>query len=160
MVINELPKELSPLRLIIPTMAMGMIIFGIITLILGSMGDPEEMVRIEKLLLLALLALPIVELPAFFALRMGMMKKLQNTVSGMKPDECIQPIAAAYLQITLMGAAMAEGIGLFGIVIVLLTGNMLGWLAPVAALLVLYSMFPRIGAFQSFAGSVTGRYGL
>lgn len=160
MVIQELPKQLFPLQIIIPVMAAGMIAFGVITSVLTPVGKPEAIADLTNILLLVLALLAASEIPAFFIVRMGRIAKLRKTLSDRKPEECLKPIAATYLQITLIGAAMAEGIGLFGIVIVLITGNWLVGLAPLLALLVLVMLFPRLGAFQSFASNATGRYGM
>ena len=160
MVVQELPEKVRRLQKLLPSLAITTILFAVIAFLMAPVGEPEEMAKIENALLLALTLLAAGGIPAFFIARMNMIGKLRDSLSGRKPEECLESIAATYLQIGLIGTALAEIIGFFGLGIVLFTGNWLAGLAALLALLVEAVLYPRLSTFQTFAVNVAGRYGL
>lgn len=156
---DEMPASLQNLRLIIPAMAMGMILFAAIVIFLITSGrmdtDPEP----ANLLLLVLAALAVAELAAYVVIRKvitGNLRRrwLGHAVEDVPPEELLK----WFQTLTLVGAAMAEGLSLFGLVILLVTGNWPAIVAPAIGLLLIALHFPTRDKLNRFAGSVTGQH--
>jgi hypothetical protein len=62
-----------------------------------------------------------------------------------------------YAIVLILRAALAEGPALFGAVIVLISGNMLGFLGTAFGAIVLLAIFPTRGKFDGFVRDATGR---
>ena len=152
-------QALKPVRLIIPAMIMGAGLFGVLTvfLILGKIVETRP--DMANLLLATLGGLVVMEIPAYVIVRNVALGKLQQQYQGRTPDDAIGvELAKGFVQITLIGAAMAEGISLFGLVILLITGNWLALIAPVLGLLVIAMQFPTRDKFGRFASDITGQH--
>ena len=65
-------------------------------------------------------------------------------------------LASRFVQLTIIGAAQAEGISLFGLVVYLVTGVQWTLVVPVLGLLLLAVLFPTRDRFRAFAARVTG----
>jgi len=156
---DEMPASLQNLRLIIPAMAMGVIVFAAIVVFLITSGgmntDPEP----ANLLLLVLAALAVMELAAYVVIRKVMMGNLRRRWVG-RPVEDVPPeeLARGFQTLTLVGAALAEGFSLFGLVILLVTGNWLAIAASAIGLLLIALHFPTRDKLSRFAGNVTGQH--
>lgn len=75
-----------------------------------------------------------------------------------RPKEEIEPaLARTYMTACVLRAAFLEGPALFGVVVVMLTGNATPYLAAGLALLVLLVTFPSRGAFDLLMQRATGR---
>jgi len=156
---DHMPPNLQNLRLIIPAMAMGVIIFAAIVIFLitgGSMStDPEP----ANLLLLVLAAFAVTELAAYVVVRKVVAGNLRRRWLGRAVEDVPSEELVKWFQtLTLVGAALAEGLSLFGLVILLITGNWLAIAAPAIGLLLIARNFPTRDKFNRFAGSITGQH--
>lgn len=153
--IRQLPKELLTLRILIGMMAMGVVVFAVVAAFLAPIDDSPSMREIANLLAFILIALVVALTSAYVVIRAAMLKQLRAKLGGLTADARLSPVALTYFQLTLIAGAMAESVGLFGVVIILLAGQGIVWIAPLLALLVLGALFPRLDAFRSFAENVT-----
>ncbi|MEK6703445.1 MAG: hypothetical protein AABZ53_14385 [Planctomycetota bacterium] len=64
-------------------------------------------------------------------------------------DEGHDAVARALMTTTILKAALVEGPGLFGAVLILLTGSLIGLAAPIVALLLLAVMLPARSRLES-----------
>jgi hypothetical protein len=155
---DRLP-QLRLLRLIIPAMALGVIFFAAIVIFLitgGRMSTKPELAHVMRFTLVALAAL---ELAAYVVIRKVVTGKLRQKWSGRAVhDAPPEELAQAFLVLSLAGAAMAEGLSLYGLVILLLTGDWLAIMAPAIGLLLIVLHFPSRDKFNRFAGTVTGQH--
>ena len=155
----ESQSSFKTIRLIIAALALGMIAFGAMVVFMITGGVLSTDPALANILLLALLGLAFAEAAAYVVLRAVFLKRVREEWTGAVADETSVPgVLGAFVTLSLIGAAMAEGIGLFGTVILMLTGAWLAIIAPAAALIVIAFLFPTHGKFTSFASNVTGRH--
>ncbi|MFQ5807112.1 MAG: hypothetical protein ACE5I3_11750, partial [Phycisphaerae bacterium] len=99
------------------------------------------------------------EIPAYALLRTAIMGNLRRTWDGRASDEVPkEELAKGFNLLTIIGGALAEGLSLFGLVILLVSGNWLAVAAPVIGLLLLAAQLPTRDRFNRFAGNVTGQH--
>lgn len=142
-------------RLILGAMIMGIGVFTIVSLAIGPVDEGSE---IANILGLVLLVLGFSETMAFTIFRTFTLGKLRRDLENDPPDE--DPVSRVLLtanRVTLIGAAMAEGWGLFGTVILLLSGNTLFLLAPLLAITLILLLFPSRHKLEALAARLTGR---
>ncbi len=156
---DKLHPSLQNLRLIIPAMALGVIIFAAIVIFLVAGGRMNTHPTLENPLLLALVALAVMEVVAYIVIRKvitGNLRRrwLGHAAEDVPPDE----LAKWFQTLTLVGAALAEAPSLFGLVILLITGNWLAIAAPAIGLLLIALHFPTRDKLNRFAGNVTGQH--
>ena len=152
----EIDKGLLQLRIIIGAMMGGIVIFGVAATAMGMNAefDPDQ----TKMFLLALAGLCVMELPAYFVVRRVLMGKIQSEYQQSRRSE--DPSVALLAQmttLTIIGGAMAEGVSLFALVIVLLTGARVALIVPGLGLIVLSLLFPTRYRLSEFVANVTGR---
>ena len=152
---NDQPTNVGSLRVIIAAMGVGLLTFTGIALYLGAAGEPQE--DLAGLYALVLVALAVGESVAFIVVRANAVAQARKRiVSGSSDDDPASVCMGSYVTLTLIGGAMAEGIGLFGAVTLLITGNWLIVAAPVLALLVLVLLFPTEASVNAYTEKVTG----
>jgi hypothetical protein len=155
---DGVPPSLRQLRLIIPAMAMGVILFAAVVVFLVTSGSITADAALANVLLLALTALAAAELVGYLIARKALTGRLRQQWLGHAAED-VPPheLARAFQALTLIGAAMAEGLSLFGLVIVLVTGSWPAIVAPAIGLLLIALLFPTPDKFSRFAGSITGQ---
>ncbi|MBU0617697.1 MAG: hypothetical protein KKI02_08260 [Planctomycetes bacterium] len=156
---DDMPPNLQNLRLIIPAMAMGVILFAAIVIFLITGGSMSTNPELANVLLFTLVALAVMELAAYVVVRKvitGNLRRrwLGHAVEDVPPEELLK----WFQTLTLVGAAMAEGLSLFGLVILLVTGNWLAIVAPAIGLLLIARHFPTRDKLNRFGGNVTGQH--
>ena len=109
---------------------------------------------LAPLLLLVLVLLAAGEVGAYVAIRRSMMARFRRLLDqGGEPSGLAQHLVPLWI----IPAAMAEGLGLFAIVIFLLTGNAIA-LAPAAiVLLILLGLFPTRDRVAQFLSTLHNR---
>lgn len=151
---QDLDKQINALRLIIGAMAAGLIVFGTVTLAIGErMSDPG----LAKLLLPVLAVLGTSEFIAYGVLRMATLNALRKDILSLAPAEVEIRALGTFCTLTLIRSAMAESFGLFGIVIVMVTGIKLVFAAPLLSLILLALGFPSRQKISDFIDTLTGR---
>lgn len=143
----NVPRSASPgdtitqSRIILLALAMGVVMFAAVGLFVGPM-DGEESESPTAVLEWAVLAYGVGVLPLVFFLR----RILDGRVAPRK-DAAIEEIEKGLMPLefrvaTILPAALAESAGLFGCVVLLLTGSTLLLIAPVVSVAVILYMWP------------------
>jgi len=144
-------------RLAIAGMAVGIITFAAVTVVLVAGGTLGTRPDLARPLLLALLGLGVAEVPGYAAVRQGILRRLRDAaVGGQMAPLPADVLARYYVTLTLVGGALAEGLSLFGIVIVLVTGAWWGLAAPAVGLALIALQVPSNARFGQFASQATG----
>lgn len=138
----------AQLNIICAALAAGIVLFAVIALIVGPVGVAAGEGGIESsdslgtMLLYVLGAQTIVVLPLAFALRKAGFKRVAadrvSTLAQIDEGQVPTQVGGAFI----VSAALVESLGLFGCVIVLLTGNMIAVGAPVIAVLLILLELP------------------
>lgn len=143
------PMNLRALRIVIVAMMGGILSFSVIAVVISPRMTKRP--ELAGLLLLILGALVVVEMLVYFVIRRGTMAKLRQSLREAPLDADSEGrMLPAMATLTLIGAAMAEGIGLFGVVAFLITGQTAALAAPAIALLVLVLRIPTQEKLSAF----------
>lgn len=148
------------LQIIVGAMMAGLAMFGIVVLIVGSAMEPDS--QMAGILLAVLGAMGAMEVVGYLVLRMVLVGKLRGFLNqpigqAAQPPDAEQYALSAWFTLTLIRSAMAEGWGLFGGVIALVTGSAMGLAAMVIALMPLATGFPTQDRLTQFTSDITGR---
>lgn len=156
---EKVAKQLNALRVIVGTMAMGVIGFSVVAVVVTQSGDFKPVEGMVETLLPVLAAVAFFELPAYFVIRNGAIKRCRKDWSDeVTEDEASTKITQIFSTSTIIGAAMLEGLGLFGALIVLITGNLAILAVPgIAIVLLAVCSFPMIDKLRSLKARITGR---
>jgi hypothetical protein len=156
---NDPNSMLRSLQIMVAVLIMGLVIFSAVAaglVLSGSMpppGGPGPAAAPVFLTVMGVLTL--VTLAASFVMRgvivAGARKKFET---GEIPEDGVIP---QYQVATVLRAALAEGPALFGAVIVMITGNWLGFAGTAFGLLMLLVVFPTRDRRDGFVRDVTGR---
>jgi hypothetical protein len=139
-------------------MAGGLLVFGCVATVVRASGFvwPAEGMGTVLLLILAMLAVG--ETVAYGVVRQATMRNAQRSYETCSTDtERSALILNSFATVVIIGCAMIEGLGLFGVVIYLVSGKGLGLLAGALAVILLAASFPTAHKFHSFESSVTRR---
>lgn len=150
---------LQQLRLIVMAMGAGVIIFGLIVILLVARERVNTDADLARPLLAALGALAVVEIVAYVVLRKLLMGSMRRRWLGQAVEDVpAEELTRGFQALTLIGAALAEGLSLFGLVVVLVTGTWPAIVATVAGLLALALAMPTRDKLNRFAANVTGQH--
>lgn len=153
----QLDKEIMSLRIIIAAMMMGIVAFGAVVLAIGSKVAQDD-AELGGMLLAVLGVLAVGELIAYAVLRMATLssarRQFEQEPTGEDAEVRMMP---AWRTLILVRSAMAEGLGLFGLVIVLVTATRTAFVAPVIALIILAAGFPTKDKLAQLTASITGQ---
>ncbi len=150
---NDLGKKLTVLRLLVACIAMGMVAFAVVMQVVPGQDDPQPV----KTMLIPLVAMAVAGAIGFAAARRSMISTARKKFDATAPDATALVFGQAYFTPTIIGCALAEGIGFFGIVAAYLTGEKLLLIAPGIALLVIALFFPTAGGFARTYQAATGK---
>lgn len=128
-------------RIILMALASGVVMFTAVALFVGPMNG-EESESTMAVLEWVVLAYGVGVLPLVFFLR----RLLDGRIAPRK-DAAIEEIKKGLMPVefrvsTILPAALAESAGLFGCVVLLLTGNALLLIAPIVSVAVILYMWP------------------
>ena len=142
-------------RIISGAMIAGVATFGVVVLLLGNVVASQPSLGGLFMGILGLIAPAF--LVAYVVLRGVMVRAARSQCEqsggvGMS----LEALARAYAPLVIIRAAMAEGVGLAGLVFLLITGQKLLWVAPVVAIIILVAALPSRSRFDSFVQEVTG----
>ncbi len=97
-------------------------------------------------------------MPAYVVVRATTMARLRRLVQESPPaDDAAARALPAMATLTLIGAAMAEGFGLFGGTVFLITAAREALLAPAIALVLLVLKIPTQDKLAAFAADAAGQ---
>ena len=152
-------QALMVLRLLLAAIGGGMVIFAGIAVLLVKSGSMEGKRELAPILLPILGLIAILELPVYATMRRGIVSKARQAWdrAPSSGDPAVE-LLPSYNMLTIIGGALAEGFGLFGTVVLLLTGSWPALAAPAIALLALAAVFPSPDRLNRFVTAVTGQY--
>lgn len=142
---QEAESRARALRIAILAMIGGLFAFLCVAVALvdGGMTKPDP--KLTYTLLLVLAAVAIGDLVGYVVLRSVMTR-------GTQPGDAKPNSVNRFVTLTIVGCAMAEGLGLLGTVTFLLTGNRLGLVAAVLGILLIAAQWPtqaKLAAYVS-----------
>lgn len=155
----ELDRPYQTVRLLVAAMAMCVAAFGafVVFLITGGVAHTDS--SWARVLLLALVGAALIEASVYALARAITTERARREWEGVAPtEESAAGLRKCYYALTLTAAGLAEAFGLFGIVVLLISGAWPAIAAPLIALLVIAVHFPTQARFNSFAGGMTGRH--
>ena len=151
-------KALAPIKVTILAIAGGLVAFIAVAVGLVTRGTLSFDPAVGRLLLVALGLLSVGELLAWMVLRRVLMTQLHSRFKAATQDHRQEILVKALPTRWIVPAAMAEGFGLFGVVVLMVGGRWLALVAPAVALCVLGALWPsreRVGAFVDSIDSGT-----
>jgi len=143
---DVIQKQLSTLRIIVAALTVGVVVFTAVAIVVGPMGFEREPGLPGHTLALACAALMVMEAIAYPIIRGRIVAGISSQVDG--PSE--MTTLKAFSAVCVIGCAMAEGIALFGGMVVMIDGlglNILLVAIPFAALIVQFPTTPRWESF-------------
>lgn len=156
---ETLQGRVRVLRIIVGAMILGLALFAVIAGLVGPPGGRRPGAELRQILLLVLVLLAASEVPAYLLIRRNLVKNLRTAYDqAAEQEKLVEQLAPHFAMLTIIGCAMAEGIGFFGLLVVFVTGAWFGWAAFLVALLLLIAQFPRMARISGFVSSVTERW--
>ncbi len=153
---SERNLSLGGMQIIVVAMAGGILAFGVVVLVLGSRMGPHADIAKTLVPVLALVAAG--EAGAYLVLRTVFDKQARQQLEAAADQQAAQARALPIFQtLVLIRSAMAESMGLFGLVIVMVSGVKLVFLAPGLAIALLLLGFPTQDKLDAFVAKATGR---
>ncbi len=148
---EDLRSRIRLLQIIVSAFIFGLTVFILIASLLpsaapagpGATAPPLDILRLVWAFFL------ITEVPFYFVFRASL-KRNTASMAALTDDTLMQ----RYFVLTLLGAAMAEGVSLFGGVIFIIGRESLDVLLAVPGLVALLILFPTLGRFINFSRSV------
>ena len=158
MSMDQLAERLRPLKTTMVALAAGMLVLALAAAVavLSEAMPIDESLGPILLMVLGLVAFG--EAVGYIMIRQGVVRKTRTGLESCSAEiEQTAALANGFASLTIIGAAMLEGLGLFGAVIVLLTGQLAVLLAPALAIVFLLTLaFPTEKKAREFIGAVTG----
>ena len=153
-------QRLRVLRIIIAAMSFGLLAFTVVVTVSVVTGAMEINDAPASIYLTILGMMAAGELVAYFVMRQATLKSTREKVeSQTQEDQRELALVGGYAVLTIIGGAMVEGLGLFGAVIVLLTGRVEIAFAPgLAIVLLMILVFPTKAKAAGFVAAVTGEH--
>ena len=135
---------IQSLRVVLGALLLGMTSFAAVAAFLG----PSKGAADPKLFLIALAVMGPVELILYrLAVRPAIIRQAAQALRAGATDAAME---ARFTAATILAAALAEGWGLFGCVIVMISGQWAALVAPACAAAVLGSLLDVRGRFERF----------
>ena len=123
-------------------LVLGIATFSGVVVFLRLRSERELDPAVGQLLLVTLGVLAVAELPVYFLLRKQFLARAQ-AMKAEGLELLLQDLTPpALFSLTIIGAAMAEGLGLLGVLAVLLGAPLYALAAPVLAVLLILAQFP------------------
>lgn len=149
------PASLSPLMIVVVAMVIGLVAFTAVSLAIGGLAEDPAL---AQMLLLVCVVLGVSQIMAYAVLRKTTLARLRREYAERGSDEDLEMfLMPGMMQLTIIGVGMAEGWGLFGVVIHLVTGEKLALAVPAIALVLLVLRIPTRDRQAQFISNVIGR---
>lgn len=147
------------LRVIVGAMMGGVLTFSIVAL--SGMFSPDEPDRGFATILGGVWVVMAMGMTVgFFVFRGSVLSKLRADASAAADgddERIISAVAQQWTNLSIIAAGMAEGLGLFAAVIVLITGEKVAAVGSLVSLIALALLFPSKSGWASLASSLAGR---
>ena len=147
---DVIQKQLNTLRIIVAALTIGVVGVTAVAILIGPMDFERDQGLPDHVLAMACAALMVMEAIAYPIIRGRIVAGILSQADG--PSEMMA--LKAFAAVCVIGCAMAEGIALFGGVVVMMDGlglNILLVAIPFAALIV---QFPTTRRWESFLDQV------
>lgn len=142
-------------RTLVMVMVIGVVVFALVVQL--GLTPPMHKSAPDNVLFIALAALLLGGLIGSILLPQSLLGTAVRALSGKERPEIEARIAKAYQMACVLRAALLEGPALFGVVIVMMTGNALAYIATGVALLVMIVTLPSRGAIDLLIDRAMGR---
>ncbi|MEM1165099.1 MAG: hypothetical protein AAGI30_02280 [Planctomycetota bacterium] len=156
---NQTPS-LTQLRVVVGALVGGQVMFLAVVIVLLAAVQPGGFVPGSTMALVlgvAVIGVAIGTTVAQVVIRGGVIASVRAAVEqAANPDEAVSRVGQAFTGLTIIRAAMFEGWGLFGVVSLMLTGQWVFVLAPLASVVGIASVFPTRDRFGAFLDRVLG----
>lgn len=141
----------SPLRIptvILLALVTGIVTFSVIVVVLRLSGERELDPAVGRSLLMLLAVMAVAEIPAYLLLRRQFLARAR----AMK-DEALELLGRGLapqplFNLTVVGAAMVEGLGLLGVVAVLVGAPLYALAAPALAVALILAQIPTRARYE------------
>jgi len=142
------PLPFRNARVIVLALALGIVLFTGVVVCLRLSGEPATNPEIGQLLLLVIGALAVANTSVYFVLRKSFVARAQaakgEALELLKHDA----VPPQLLTLTILGAALAEGVGLLGVVALLLGAPWFALAAPALAVVLIVAQLPSRERFE------------
>ncbi|UCE59227.1 MAG: hypothetical protein JSU63_17505 [Phycisphaerales bacterium] len=139
-------------------MALVMLGFAIVSVALVESGFHTTDDKSGSIMLVLLGVLVVLETLAYFLIRRSMIGELRQTLQEDTGEmDRTAKLAGGFNSLTLLGAPMPEGVGLYSVLVYLMSGSVVGLAAAGVALLLVLMHWPTENKARSFVESVTGQ---
>lgn len=155
---SDYRQKLKTGQIIVLAMMGGLVSFGAVLAVLSQVGELGSAKLDATIPLGVVAALAVTEVPVYVLIRKGLIAKGREKLAGRRSamgEPLLGEAMDVFLIMTIIGAAMCEGVGLFGLVVMLLTGNYFGALFAFVALALLALQLPTEARLRSFASALT-----
>lgn len=155
---QEIDLSLRPIRIVIGLMTIGLLVLAGLALFLVQTGRIAPNTELAPVLLMALAILIVTEVPAYIIIRQVFYARARAQSSA-RSDGALTTAewGRIFTPLSLVGAAMIEGVALFATVIYILTGQVLALAVPGVGLLLLGLLYPSREQFRRFVVTVIGQ---
>ncbi len=148
-------EQVRTLRILIGALIMGVLMITGVAAAMAATGKATQK-DIAMMLLLALGGLAIAELVAYRALvRPTILRQVRRNYAAAAEDAKEAFLLGQFTTMTILAAALIEGVGLFGAVILLITGQWAAIAAPLIAAGALAFLMPSREAVDRFRREVS-----
>jgi len=153
---EELAKRLQPVRVVLVAMVVGLSGFAAVSYVLRKDGSFETDAKTAKVMLAVLGMMALAELPAYVVIRVSVAGKVRRQWREQQPvNDPVSFFGQPIAKVAILAGAMAEGLGLFGILIYLLARNPWGLAAGGVALLLVLAQIPTRQSIDRFVSTIT-----
>lgn len=150
---NQTPIKTG--QVLVGALIMGMVSFSAVAMFMGGKLGNSVDPSLGDMLLIVMGILAVVEFCAYHALmRPLMIKSIRSQSLAVDPSTRAAFLGQRFLTLTIVAAAMAEGVGLLGAVTTLLTGRIEALIAPAVATVALLLTLPTDGKLAAFTRKV------
>lgn len=153
-------QVLTTLRVILLAMCAGLVTFGAVVMVLIGSGGQSVNPNVGNTLLAVCGALAAANLAAFPLIRRAVLATAGRSLSEAEAvraasdsgNDAVQAVAAAaYSNLTIIAAALAESVAFFALIGLLLNGDYRFLAFPIAALIVLLLLLPTRERVEAFS---------
>jgi len=138
---TSIDQHVIRLRIIVLAMTGGVLALTIAALLFGGAGETDA--RFVPMMGAVLGVLGVGQVMSYFVVRSSVIGRLQRErQSDLAAPFPIERVLKTIATLTIIGAAMAEGFGLFGAVLLLITDTRYFLAAPVIAIVILLMQVP------------------
>lgn len=154
---SEVARTIRIARLILGLMGAALIGMTVTMILIGPpdalsiFGDPAH-----QIVLLILIPLASSDVVGYFLVRHQMLTQARKELGddARDRDARIRNAAKHYLKLTIVAAALVEGVGLFGAIALLITKGLIAILAPALSIMMLAVLWPTLAKLDSFERAV------